>query len=114
GTLDRELAGDRLSIVHFWATWNNVDRLMDAELHALRPQFDDVVNFLSLDTDCTDAWDFIRSCRILNLPALGFFKGRLNVDTLIGLRDRDVLTQTIRRWIKAEGGEPDAARESPS
>ncbi|EMI16496.1 hypothetical protein RMSM_06590 [Rhodopirellula maiorica SM1] len=32
GTLDHELSGNRLSIVHFWATWNNVDKLMDAEV----------------------------------------------------------------------------------
>ncbi|MDM4019515.1 thioredoxin family protein [Roseiconus lacunae] len=113
-TLDRELSGDRLSIVHFWATWNNVDKLMDVELHALRPDFYDVVNFLSMDTDDSDAWDFIQSCQVLNLPALGFFKGQSHLDTLIGLGERHVLAQAIRQWIKAAGGEPDDAREPPS
>ncbi|GAB5404904.1 MAG: hypothetical protein Aurels2KO_31350 [Aureliella sp.] len=97
-TLDRELSGNRFSILHFWASWNNVDKLMDADLRAIRPDICQEIAFLSMNTDREDAWDFIRSCRIMNLPALGFFKGPAHVDTLSGRRDPDALIRKIQEW----------------
>ncbi|WP_197172157.1 thioredoxin family protein [Novipirellula aureliae] len=115
-TLDHELSGNHLSVVHFWATWNNIDKAMDADLAAIRVGFDQEITFLCMDTDRKEAWDFIRACRVLNLPALGFFRGRSHVDTLVGLRERDVLTRKFRDWINQQkmNGEPDDARESPN
>ncbi|SMP79139.1 Thioredoxin [Neorhodopirellula lusitana] len=115
-TLEHELSGNHLSVVHFWATWNNVDKAMDAVLAAVRAEFDQEITFLCMDTDRREFWDFIRACRVLNLPALGFFRGCSHIDTLVGLQERDVLTRKFRDWIdqQEKHGEPDDAPESLS
>ncbi len=98
-SLDRELATNDFTVIHFWASWNNIDKLMDVEIQKLQSVFKGRIRFRSLDTAQSEVLDFCKSCRVLNLPALGLFRGCKHVDTLNGLRKRGELLKFLERWV---------------
>ena len=98
-TLSSELPAIPLAVVHFWAAWNNVDRQMDELIQAVRPRFQDRIAFFALETDAKSAHDLCRECKVINLPALVFFRDGKRIETLIGLRPEAELVETINRWI---------------
>jgi hypothetical protein len=67
-------------------------------LQLLRPKFADRIAFFSLETDAESAHDLCRECEVFNLPALVGFKTGERIETLIGLRPEDELTDILHRW----------------
>jgi thioredoxin-like negative regulator of GroEL len=63
-------------IVHFWAPWNPYDKLLDANLLAVRKKFPKLRNF-SANPDDTAFNSIVETYHVAALPALvGFANGR--------------------------------------
>lgn len=87
-------------VIHFWASWNAVDRTMDTTLVQLIPQFKDDIEFRSVDVDRTGFREMCVDAGILNVPALGFYQSGNHMQTLIGLRLPNDLKTIIQSWLE--------------
>lgn len=106
-TFAEVLASYPVVVVHFWAVWNQPDRVMDALLQQLRPEFANRIEFRSCDIDDLDAVPIISRARVLNIPTLAcFIRGRHH-ETRVGLRPEQDLRTKLTAW-----SEPDASESS--
>lgn len=96
---------DGLVVVHFWASWNRVDRDMDKTLCLLEhSQENSCVAFRSCCTDDEANWPLCQDCQVGNLPALAAFVKGKRIATLIGLRPFQELQGKIDEWRKQATG----------
>jgi len=97
------ISNHRLAVLHFWAAWNEYDKQTDAALGDIESQYQDRVFFGSVDTDHFGNWQRCRALGILNLPAIAFFANGKHIETLIGIRPKEELSNKIQEWIIAAG-----------
>jgi len=102
-------------IIHFWATWNGVDRQFDSKLAIVRAEFEGRIVFRSVDVDDPDLMSFCRESEVVNVPALGCFVSGQRVKTIIGSIPADKLRAEFRS-LRPESAdeEPQAAAEDES
>tara|TARA_R110002111_G_scaffold262872_1_gene342356 strand:+ start:80134 stop:80496 length:363 start_codon:yes stop_codon:yes gene_type:complete len=83
-------------LIHFWATWNLIDRKMDETLLQLGLPESIVVRSCDIDSQPELA---IKS-RVGNIPALALFYHGNRVETLIGLHDPEYILNWLDRHIQ--------------
>src|SRR6516162_3822947 len=63
--------------VHFWATWNGHDQVLDRSIQAIVAQFSGRLAFMSCDADSRENESLRGQCKIAMVPALAVFvKGK--------------------------------------
>jgi thioredoxin-like negative regulator of GroEL len=92
------LSGVAVAVVHFWATWNAHDRTMDLLLQEMRVHCPRGVEFFSVNTEDPGNWTLCRDCMISNVPSIVAFVHGARVETMTGLRSREVLQTRIENW----------------
>jgi thiol-disulfide isomerase/thioredoxin len=88
-------------LVHFWASWNKYDEILAEILRKLELNFGKSVKFCSLDTDQQHLLEFIKSLRIINLPALGYYKNGNKIALEIGMRTEEELQTKIEQFLNS-------------
>ena len=91
--------------VHFWASWNGIDVLMDESVRAVIGQFEGRVYFTSCEIDLPENRELCDRCRFENIPAMGLFVGNQVSRPIIGLHSAEQLTREIEKRL-AEPNQP--------
>ncbi|MCK6479802.1 MAG: hypothetical protein L6R43_06550 [Planctomycetes bacterium] len=100
-SVQETLCAHRTVAILFWATWNEgLDRALEASLKPLFREFGDRITFRSVDFDDRRIWPFVQSSGVVNLPAIGFWKGGTLERVVIGVRSpaawRDTFVDVLR------------------
>ncbi len=97
---DAEADADHdLLLIHFWASWNEHDRQMDARLLAVRERLgDESIVFRSCDTDDRKNWRIVQHCGVVSLPTLvAIVCGDVH-ELVVGVREENALVVFIAKW----------------
>lgn len=81
--------------IHFWATWDRIDRDMDKAIQSIAPRLKGWVNFYAADIDRSENVDWCRSLNIVSIPCLLVFVNGLRTRHIIGLGDEKRLMQEV-------------------
>lgn len=100
-SFDETISNHRLAVLHFWAHWNEYDKQMDVTLGEIEAEYDGRVFFGSVDADRDGHWQKCRELGIVNLPAIASFANGKHIETLIGMRTKEELTNKMKEWITA-------------
>jgi len=95
------VSNHQLIVFHFWASWNAYDRHMDAALATLQYEYEGRIFFGSVDADNQENWQLCRELGVVNLPALAFFANGKHLETVIGMRPKENLSQKMEKWTIA-------------
>ena len=100
--IERRIAASENVLVRCTAAWNS---RLDNELERWLAEISidgAPIQTLRLDVDDSRAWEALLSWRVLNIPALVFFRGGNRVETIIGTRPAPELELLFRRWFSGE------------
>jgi len=95
------LIGHRFVVVHFWAPWNERDRLMERMLASLASVKASQVAFASLNIDLPEHIELARQHKVFDVPLLAFYRDGLLIRTTTGMYSRGVLAKHLRELIGA-------------
>ena len=90
----------RILVIHFWAAWNGIDRLMQRLLESQIP--DDLresVTFARFDIDPSAHLEICRQHNVLNVPFLAFYRDGSLVRSVTGMRTPEVITEYLRELV---------------
>jgi thioredoxin-like negative regulator of GroEL len=90
-------------VVHFWASWNGVDRRYNPELAPVQERFGGRVVFRSADVDDPAHAPLIEQCRLVNEPTVAGLVAGECVGTVIGLRTAAELMAWVGEWVRRAG-----------
>jgi thiol-disulfide isomerase/thioredoxin len=90
------LIGHRFVVIHFWAPWNERDRLMERLLASLALDKASQVAFASLNIDLPEHIELARQHKVFDVPLLAFYRDGLLVRTTTGMHTRGALTKHLR------------------
>jgi len=89
-----------VAVIHFWASWNRSDDEMKARLKQIGASFSDQVAMGSVDTDQEEMWDLVKKLKVLNLPALVYYKNGEHIETTIGLSTKEQIETNLKNLLK--------------
>ena len=90
-----------LAVVHFWAPWNEADRLMNQLLQFQLPEkLRRQVAFASVNIDLVEHLELIRQHKVFDVPFLVFYRDGLAVQNSMGLHGPGVITKHLQELIK--------------
>jgi thioredoxin-like negative regulator of GroEL len=85
---------NRLAVIHFWAVWNGYDAQMTEFLQRVIPtETRGAIAVGTLDTDRPEHWPICRELKVLNLPALAFYRDGSLIQTLVGFNEPNIMEQ---------------------
>ena len=90
------LVSHRFVVVHFWAPWNERDRLMERLLASLASDKASQISFASLNIDLPEHIELARQHKVFDVPLLAFYRNGLLIRTTTGMHTRGVLTRHLR------------------
>ena len=90
------LVSNRFVVVHFWAPWNERDRLMERLLASLASDKASQVAFASLNIDMPEHIELARQHKVFDVPLLAFYRDGLLIRTTTGMHTRGVLARHLR------------------
>ena len=91
----------RFVVIHFWASWNGVDHMMQRLLETQIPgDVREQVVFASLDVEPPAQQEIARQHEVLNLPFLAFYRDGSLVRSVTGMREPEVITDYLRELVK--------------
>jgi thioredoxin 1 len=90
------LVSNRFVVIHFWAPWNERDRLMERLLTSLASDKASQVAFASLNIDLPEHIELARQHKVFDVPLLAFYRDGLLIRTTTGMHTRGGLTRHLR------------------
>ena len=102
-SFEEAVSNHKLIVLHFWAGWNQYDRQIDAVLAEIESEYEGRVFFGSVDADHHGHWKRCREFGIVNLPAIASFANGKYIETIIGMRSKEVLSKKLKEWTVAAG-----------
>ena len=90
---DELLAGEKLVIVDFWATWCGPCRMLSPLLDEVEEEMADKIEVVKVNVD--DADEIAMRFRIMSIPTLLFFKNGQMVDRSVGAMPKSALVDKI-------------------
>jgi thioredoxin-like negative regulator of GroEL len=97
-------------VIHFWAAWNPIDQEQREYLSRIDPNDAYDVKFGAVDIDDAKFWDLAKALKVLNVPALIFYKNGSHIETVIGLCSKERVEAKLNQLLKQEASnlnEPD-------
>ena len=82
-------------VIHFWASWNGIDRTMNQELAEIRKTASPKIQFRSVDVGEPSHRELCIQAKILNVPSLAFYQFGEHKKTSTGLRS----SKEITNWL---------------
>jgi thioredoxin-like negative regulator of GroEL len=73
------------ALIHFWAEWKAYDFQMIEKLKVIESSYSGKVCFGSIDIDLQNMRQICLDVKIINVPALGYYKVGKYIETVIGL-----------------------------
>ena len=98
GEFDEVLAGHKVAVFHFYASWNRYDVTMDQILCEIADTYKGHMFIGSIDTDDPENYEKCKELRILNLPAIAAFVNGQHFETVIGLLSKESLNTKVKEW----------------
>ena len=95
------IAGHRVAVFHFYASWNRYDATMDQMLCDIADAYKDHIFIGSIDTDDQENWERCKELSILNLPAIAAFVNSQHFETVIGLLSKESLNSKLQKWLNS-------------
>ena len=92
-SFDELLAGEKLVIVDFWATWCGPCRMLSPLLDEVEEEMADKIEVVKVNVD--DADEIAMRFRIMSIPTLLFFKNGQMVDRSVGAMPKSSLVDKI-------------------
>lgn len=86
--------------IHFWATWNRVDREMDHSIRNIVDQFAGCVWFVSCEIDLPENVELCQRFGVSNIPALGLLVSGHPPQLVVGCRESKQLAAEIEQLLK--------------
>jgi thiol-disulfide isomerase/thioredoxin len=83
--------------VHFWASWNALDKSMDESVQAIANLFEGRVHFASCNIDLPENLDLCRRSGFANIPAISVFVGDYVSKPIVGCCSPAELTIEIKK-----------------
>ena len=96
------LISHRFVVVHFWAPWNERDRLMERMLASLASDKASQVAFASLNIDLPEHIELARQHKVFDVPLLAFYRDGLLIRTTTGMYSSGVLAKHLRELTAPE------------
>ena len=90
---------NRLAIVHFWASWNGDDFLMQRVLEGIPKIVLKEAAIGQLDVDPPAHQGLCRAHNVLNVPFLAFYRSGRLVRTFTGRPASQVITQRVKEFV---------------
>jgi thioredoxin-like negative regulator of GroEL len=59
--------------IHFWASWNGCDPVLDQSIQSIASEFAGRMSFYSCDVDREENADLCKRCRVVTIPWLAVF-----------------------------------------
>lgn len=96
---EKELATDKLLFVDFSATWCGPCQMLAPIVEELAEDYkeSDKISFLSVDID--ENMDLSSQYSVMSVPTLLFIKNGKVLETMIGARSKDVLSNKIEELV---------------
>jgi thioredoxin 1 len=94
-TFDREVAGDGVTLVDFWAAWCGPCRALAPSLERLAADFSGRAKVAKVDVDANP--DLAGRFGVRSIPTLVFFRGGREVERVVGNVPYAQLQQTLTR-----------------
>lgn len=96
------IAGDRLVLVDFYATWCGPCRAMYPVLDALHNQMQNAVDVVRLDVDRHENTQPVQHYRVMSVPTLILFRQGRMLWRESGVLSLDTLLDVVRRFERVE------------
>jgi thioredoxin 1 len=90
-----------VAVIHFWAAWNGIDEEMKSRLKQIADSFIDQIAIGSIDTDREEIWALTKELKVLNLPALAYYKNGQHIETAIGLYPTEYIEGKLKNLLTA-------------
>jgi thioredoxin-like negative regulator of GroEL len=88
--------------VHFWAVWSRYDDEMRRRLERIHP-FGASVRLATVNIDDEWAWGIARNLKVLNLPAIAYFRDGERAFTELGLRSSEHVEARLGHLLELAG-----------
>lgn len=88
-------------VIHLWAEWNRYDEEMKSRLKQIAATFTEQVALGAIDTDQQEMWGVIKELKVLNLPALAYYKNGQHIETVIGMRPKEQIEAKLKNLLAA-------------
>jgi thioredoxin 1 len=82
-------------VIHFWASWNGVDPLMDDCVQQVADRFSSRVKFASADVDSERGTGLVQQFGVATVPSLLILKSDAKPRMIVGYRDPEKLAADI-------------------
>ena len=90
----------RFVVIHFWASWNGDDHMMQRLLDSQLPsELRELVTFASFDVDPPAHHELCRQHNVLNVPFLAFYREGSLIRTVTGMRAPNAVTEHVRELV---------------
>lgn len=96
-TFDREVAGNDILLVDFWAPWCGPCRMVAPVIRQLAKDYQGRVAFGKLNTDENPTVSL--RFRVMSIPTLMLFKNGKPVDMLVGAAPRPTIERMIQKHL---------------
>jgi thioredoxin-like negative regulator of GroEL len=90
----------RRTVIHFWATWNAMDRPFAERLHKVSHIYCNDFKMLTCEFDPEENWELLRRARVRGVPSLALFRYGDHLQTVTGLGKHDYLPDTFAKWLR--------------
>jgi thioredoxin 1 len=91
-----------ITVIHFWAEWNLYDIDQRENLSCVDPNYAYDVRFGAIDVDDSKFWDLAKALKVLNVPALVYYKDGKYVETVIGRCSKERIEAKLNKLLKQE------------
>ena len=86
--------------IHFWASWNGCDPVLDQSIQAIASEFTGRLSFYSCDVDREENVGLARRCRVANIPFLAVFVRGKERRPIIGTRSASELKNELEARLE--------------
>jgi thioredoxin 1 len=90
-----------VAVIHFWAVWNEYDEEMKPRLKQIAASFKEPIAIGSINTDLEEMWGLTKELKVLNLPALAYYKNGQHIETEIGLYSKEYIDIKLKNILTA-------------
>ena len=99
---DEFVLSHRFAVVHFWAPWNDNDRLMNQLLSFQVPgKWRRQVAFASVNIDLPEHVELIRRHKVFDVPFLTFYRDGWLIQTSLGMHGPAIITKYLQALVNS-------------